>query len=200
VRRYAIAYHPAGFVNDFLLTYGSSVAAVPAEFGVTRIRSLDVYRAGLPDSVFDRLQLTDLSFDLHPPAADWSDLAAACEEWTRLQDGLASDTRHPCRHALYYLDGGEFLEVVDRRHGCCSVTLAEPWRSIYLHCLEIRRRGEIGPALGVAPDEVDEALHFCVEHEIVFVEGDLCLSLAVAPTPEQAAVRIRADEAARHEA
>jgi ribosomal peptide maturation radical SAM protein 1 len=197
VRRYAIAYHPAGWMNEFLLTYGSSVAAAPAEFGLTRVRAFDGYRAGLPEAVHARLQLTDLSFDLQPPAADWSDLVAACDEWSRLQDGLATDTRHPCRHALYYLDGGEFLEVVDRRHGCCSVTLNEPWRSIYLHCLEIRRRSEIGPALGVAPDEVDEALRFCLEHEIVFAEGDLCLALAVAPTTEQAARRIRAAEAAR---
>jgi ribosomal peptide maturation radical SAM protein 1 len=199
VRRYAVAYRPAGVANQFTLFFGSPVAAAPAELGVARIRSFDGYRAGLPEPVFARLPLMDLSYDLHPPAADWSDLAAACEEWARLQDHVARDPSHPCRHALYYLDGGEFLEIVDRRHGCRSVTLAEPWRSIYLHCLEIRRRSEIGPALGVAPDEVDAALRFCLEHELVFAEGSLCLALAVAPTAEEGAERIRAAEAARHQ-
>jgi ribosomal peptide maturation radical SAM protein 1 len=197
VQRYAIGYRPAGRVNQFRLGFGSPVATAPAEFGVARIRSFDGYRAGLPESVFKRLQLIELSYDLQEPAADWSELAAACEDWTRLQDRIARDVRHPCRHALYYLDGGEFLEIVDRRHDCCSLTLDEPWRSIYLHCLEIRRRGELGLALGVSHDELDQALGFCLEHEIMWAEGDRCLSLAVAPTAEQAARRIRAAETAR---
>lgn len=187
---YACAYSPVPSSTSFVLADGSAVAASPNGFGITDVRNHDEYGVGLPPAVFQRIRTPELSWTAAAPAADWSPVLDALRRWAALHDRTSRDPAHTCPHPLYYLDGGTFLEVIDRREGCRSLTFAEPWRSVYLFCMEIRTDEEIAARFGAGGAEAERALSAFLEHAIMFREGRRYLSLAVAPLPHLAERRI----------
>jgi len=197
IRRFAVSYAPAAKLIRFQLAAGSTVDRFRREYGITHVEKHEFYRAGLPEDVFARLELNELEWRGEGRAADWGEVDSACTGW---RDGLrraAADRRLPFHHPLYYQDGGTFMEIFDRRHGYRAITLREPWRSIYLFCMEIRSRESIERRFTeVGAAEVAEALRALVAENLMFEEDGQYLSLAVASTPEIAERRV---DAASHD-
>lgn len=191
IRDYAATYYPSGTVGGFDLCVGSTVDKCREEYGIHQVRNLDEYQCGMPDGSRTRLQLLDRSWN-GPKPVDWSPVREACVAWYELHERLRKDERFPFTHALYYHDGGDFLEIVDRRHGCRTLTLPEPWRSVYLYCMEIRSRDQLNGAFAESVSELDNIVGKLVAEKILYQEDQRCLALAVATTPVLAARRIRA--------
>jgi len=191
IRNFASAYYPSGTVGMFSLCVGSTVDVFREEYGISHVRNLEEYRCGMPDRVWTRLQLSDRSWN-GPEPMDWSPVREACGEWYELHERLRKDGRFPFVHALYYHDGGDFLEIVDRRHGCRTLTLPEPWRSVYLFCMEIRSLDQLTKHFPEFGEELDNIIERLVTEKILYQEVQRYLALAVATTPVLAARRIRA--------
>lgn len=191
IERYAFAYEPLA-IAEFTLGIDSAVMRFPADFGVTRVRNHDAYAAVVPPEDLARLVTFQLSFDLADPPVSWAPVRARAAAWKR-------EFR---RHAMWYLDGGSFLNVRRVRPGERpeSFELAGDHADVYRFCLEIRRRAEIHEALaGGAADRaaaLDEILAELVADQLMFQEGAQFLSLAVAPDAAVAARRIRASQQA----
>jgi ribosomal peptide maturation radical SAM protein 1 len=191
IRNYAAAYYPSGKITSFDLCVGCTVDVCREEYGINRVRNCDDYRCGMPEQTWTKLQLTDQSWD-GPEPVNWSPVQEACVQWHDLHEQLRKDKRFPFTHPVYYHDGGEFLEIVDRRHGCRTLTLPEPWRSVYLFCMEIRNRDQLNEYFPEYGSELDSIIERLVDEKVLYREGQRYLSLAVAATPELAARRIRA--------
>ncbi len=190
IRDFAKSYFPSGQVNQFNLCVGSTVDVFREEYGIKRVRNLDAYRVGMPERIWKRLQLLDQSWN-GPEPVDWTPVVEACLEWHELHVRLQEDNRFPFPHPLYYQDGGDFLEIVDRRQGCRTITLPEPWRSVYLFCMVIRSRSELRKRFPECMPDVNSIVGSLVAEKILYHEDPLYLSLAVAATPVHAARRIR---------
>jgi ribosomal peptide maturation radical SAM protein 1 len=185
---YAWSFQPLN-VTKFFLGVGSTVDMLRESFGVVRVRNKELYKAGLPEGVWNRLQLFDLDFDVQGEPADWTPVREACETWR-----AAHAHRKPL--LLFYQDGGSFLNIIDdreeeRREG----TFEGLAREIYLYCMEIRSLAQIRRQFGVAEAELLEMLEMFVADRIMFAEQGKYLSLAVALNPWTAARRIRAAHA-----
>jgi hypothetical protein len=98
---------------------------------------------------------------------------------------------------MVYYDGGEFLEIVDRRKDFQVFTLDRSWRDLYLFCTNIRSEQEIARrfAGALSQQEVADQLGERVDAKLMFREGDRFLSLAVAVRPEFALLRVREEKA-----
>lgn len=197
MRRYARAYFPAATISRFNLADGSTVEKQRDRFGISNVRNLDEFRIGMPKEVWERVELTFHSWDVAPPSGNWDEIWQACSEWKGLLEIVANDSTHMSDRVLYYLDGGTFLEIVDRRSGCRSITFREPWRSLYLYCLEIRNHDDLMARFPGKTEEITDALDWLVAESFMFHESGRYLSLASAPYPHIAAERIRAAEKER---
>ena len=194
---FAITYQPLS-PTRFHLGLGSTVATQPEDFSVSAIRNADFYRNALPEDVWRRIHLLDLSFDCSA-VADWSPVEAACAAWTEAHANRGGE------HLLEYRDGGTFLRITDRRRQRdqignrrrqTDITLTGRGRSLYLFCMQIR---SIKDVLGKFSGHGDFDASACeafvgamVERKLMFREGAKVLSLALAATPRAAASRIRA--------
>ncbi|MEW6368422.1 MAG: RiPP maturation radical SAM C-methyltransferase [Acidobacteriota bacterium] len=193
IQRHAISYSPAARLSPFQLAAGSAVDRFRHDYGIAHVEKHEFYRAGLPEDAFARLELNELEWRGEGRRADWSEVESARNSWRDLLSRIADDARLPFHHPLYYQDGGTFMEIFDRRHGYRSITLIEPWRSIYLFCMEIRSRESIdGRFAEAGAEEVTRALRALVAESLMFEEDGQYLSLAVASTPEIAERRISA--------
>lgn len=191
---YAAAYYPSGRTIPFHLCIGSTVDRFREAYGIHSVRNSDAYRTCMPVRIWKKLELLDRSWD-GPAEADWSPVLAACDKWRELHDQVRADERFPYPHPLYYHDGGDFLEIVDRRGGACrTLTFPSSWRLIYLFCMSIRADSAIHDRFGalLPRKEIETILDRFVAEKVMFQEGRSYLSLAVATTPAVAARRIRA--------
>ncbi|WP_394825527.1 RiPP maturation radical SAM C-methyltransferase [Pendulispora albinea] len=192
---YASSYQPLG-ITVFYLGVGSTTDRLRDEFGITNVRNGDHYRIGLPDDVWERLHLLDLSYDRAQSDPEWSAMVDACERWRELHTAVGRD-----ESPLQYEDGGTFLRIRDRRKNHVDHVLRGGGRMLYLFCAQIRSRNQIIAAGGERdPDQIrliDAFLGEMIEKRLMYREGEKFLSLAVAPNPQSAARRIRA--AQRHE-
>lgn len=190
IRDHAIAYEPC-HISRFNLSLDGTVDKLRGEFGVTNVRNHDSFRAGLPEDVWRRLHLFDLSFD--NACADWSRVFEAVEEWKKVHT-----KEEPL---LVYQDGGTFLRITDRR-GAQPRTpvLRAAAREIYLHCTEVRSLERIFSRFTNGTDhqkkQISSFLDRMVKERLMFQEQGKYLSLAPAATPRAAARRIRAMHAA----
>lgn len=191
VRDFALSFTPLS-LSRFGLGMDSTVDALRERFGVTDVRNSDAYAPGMPAPVRARLTLFDRAFDLATPPPSFADLYEACESWRALH---VQPRREPL---LHYRDGGTYLAVYDERFGDIRTgVFTDVAREIYLSCMEVRTRGELGRRFAERATDaaLDEILAAFEENRILFREGDRLLSLAVAAEPAIAARRIRASEA-----
>ncbi|HQR45416.1 MAG TPA: RiPP maturation radical SAM C-methyltransferase [Thermoanaerobaculia bacterium] len=187
IERFARAYPPPGFVNEFDLERESPVYLVREKYGIRNVRSSDRLRDVLPEDVWSRLALVDLSWDYDETGrpADWTPVREALRRWAERYANLGDK-------ALTYTDAGGFLEISDRRHEDFRfVTLERVARELYLHCIEIRtleaiERHFAGRSTG---RQVARILDQLVEWGFTYREGDQFLSLAVALNARIAARR-----------
>lgn len=192
ILEYALALPPLS-VTGFRLTVSSTVDRLRDDFGVANVRNLDMYRSGLPEDVWNRLELFDRDFDQVAPTADWAPVRRAAEHWAELH-------RARREHLLIYRDGKTYITIDDSRFGDFRTATFEGLaRDLYVYCMEIRTFEEIAdrflsPATSV--EAIREALDLFVENRIMYAEHDRYLSLALAPTPRIASQRIRAFRAA----
>lgn len=190
IRDYASAYYPPGSTLPFQLVPGSVVDMFREKFDIVNVRNLDDYRVGLPPGTADNLILPEQSWD-GPETVNWGPVEEACVRWRELHEVLRKDNRFPATHPLYYHEGGDFLEIVDRRGECRTVTLPGAWRSVYLFCMEIRTEKQVLEKFPDCPPSPTEILEWLVSEKLVYREKNLYLSLAVALTPGHAVRRMK---------
>jgi hypothetical protein len=123
---------------------------------------------------------------------DWSGVVAAQARWQEAharRSGLL----------LYYQDGGSFLVVEDfRSPSFRQGRFNRLERDVYIYCTQVRRLESIiahATRRNGSESDVKEILAMFVEADIMCVEGDRHLSLAVATSPHLAARRVREQEA-----
>jgi ribosomal peptide maturation radical SAM protein 1 len=197
---YAIAYQPLT-ANPYWLGRGSTVAVLAPEYSIANLRTADFYRVGLPQEVYDRLELLDMSFDVVGPRADWSSVEQACQQWTRVYE-IASRSEY--RHMLTYLDGRTSMQIVDGRSGDVTMLVLKGIeRDLYMFCMEVRTWSEICDAFAATGRATEPELQAWFEdwmaRRLVYRElrgaggwaSCRLLSLAPAFTPQMAARRIR---------
>ncbi len=180
IDRFACAYEPPS-VSRFEVHPGSLVHRDPERFGVARLRNADRFALAIPPEELDRLHLPYLDFDLKGPLPDLTPLRRAVERWQQLHNELDPEPGQPIwkrSKALYFEDGGDFLKVVDRRHGFQSFVLEGLHRELLLACTEIRSMRELR-LLFVSPD-VDEVLDELAVEDLIYRESEEVLSLPVA--------------------
>jgi ribosomal peptide maturation radical SAM protein 1 len=202
IQRYALAYEPLS-ANRFWLGRGATVQVLREEYGIRNLRNADFYRVGLPEPLYERLCLLDLSYDQDAPAADWSSVRALCKQWGA---AYAAARATEYRHLLTYLDSGQSMRIFDARTGVLRTRVLEGLaRDVYMYCAEIRRWDELHREF-IEPGRADarqlaELLEEWNQQGLLYregrrLEGGRFLSLAPAFTPEMAARRIRAAHAA----
>jgi len=187
ILEYALALPPLN-VTGFRLTGSSTVDILRSEFGVANVRNLDMYRHGLPEDVWHRLELLDRDFDQVAPAADWTPVRRAIEQWEQLH-------RAHREHMLIYRDGQTYITIDDSRFGNFRAATFEGLeRDLYVYCMEIRTFDQIAKRFRATNSEqaIRDALQLFVDDRIMYAEQDRYLSLALAPTPRIASQRIRA--------
>jgi ribosomal peptide maturation radical SAM protein 1 len=187
IERFARAYPPPQFAHEFDLERESPIFLVREEHGIRNVRSSDRLRNVLPEDVWSRLALVDISWDYDERGqpADWTPVREAVHRWAALYDELED-------RALVYADVGWFLEISDRRHeNFRFVTLERVARELYLYCMEIRTLAEIEQRFGGRSNrtQLTRILDQLVEWGFTFREGNQFLSLAVASSPHIAARR-----------
>jgi ribosomal peptide maturation radical SAM protein 1 len=193
IASYALSFEPLN-TSRFGLGVDSTIDTLREEFGLVEVRSADAYRHGLPEEVWKRLQLFDLSFTLARPGADWSPVVEACKRWSSLHEAHSG-------RLLQYRDGGSFLVIEDARFGDFrSGTFTGFPRELYLYCMEIRTREQMARRFAgcASAEDIDEALAQFVAYKVAAHENNRYLALAVASNPHLAVQRIRA-AAVEHE-
>jgi ribosomal peptide maturation radical SAM protein 1 len=183
IRRFAMPYQ-VPTTSRFNLGVNSTVDALREQFGIKNVRNADALRAGLPDGVYRRLKLFDLDFDVAEDV-DWTPVEDAIAAWRERQRAAAAPL-------LTYFDGGTFIRINDRRQEWSVVILEGLQRDVYLFCMRIRSRREVGARFG---KEALDTLDSLVEADLVFHEAGRYLSLATASHPRVAAARIRSESA-----
>lgn len=185
IERYALVYEPCN-TSRYHLGVGSTLDRLRDEFGMRKVRNTELYRVGLPEDVERRLELFDLEYESDGPAVDWSPVERACEEWRERHRGLQEPllTSH---------DGGTFLSIHDSREpdGFATGTFHGLERELYLHCGIARGFPDLRKRFDVGDDRLRAAIGKFLEHDLMFEEDDRFLALAVAPTPQVAARRLR---------
>jgi len=181
---YALPYAPLS-ISSFSLGMGSTVDALPDMFPVANIRNSDVFKDGMPEEVWRRVRLLELSFDCVTSGADWTPVREAVEYWI---------SRHQGRTApmLRYQDGGSFVTITDERGEQIRQGSYEGLeRDVYMYCMEIRSLNQIKRHFSNAdPAALQDALDLFVQEKLMFHEEGRYLSLAMAVTPELAARRM----------
>lgn len=185
INEYAVCYEPCN-LSYFQLQAGAPAERLLHELGMSNVRVNDFARAGLPQTVAERLVLLQLGFD-RVNSTDWGAVERACDDWRRRH-------REASEPLLRYYDGGTFVSIVDRRRDYLLLTLEELTREVYLYCLEIRSLASITSRFQAyaSAEDLKGALDQMVQQRIMFQEGPRYLGLAIASTPTAAARRIRA--------
>lgn len=195
IRTHARGYEPLT-LSRFHLGVGSTVDCLPDAFGVRGIRNADFYRCGLPDPVWQRLQLFDLDYDVVGEAADWGPVKRAVAEWNAFHQQRASELP-----AIRYRDGGSFVVVEDERFGSLRHgTFEGILREVLLECCEIRTLAHVQQLVeshGGTPEDATTILDHFIANGIMVAEKQKYLSLPVATSPRHAARRIRERQAKR---
>ena len=185
ITSYALSFDPLS-TSRFRLGVDSTADTLREEFGMVEVRNADGYRRGLPEEVWKRLRLFDLSFTLARPGVDWSPVLEACQRWKSLHQSH----RGPL---LQYRDAGSFLVIEDARFGDFrSGTFTGLQRELYLYCMEIRSREQMARRFAgrASAKVIDQALAQFVEHKVAAHENGRYLALAVASSPHLAVQRI----------
>ena len=190
VLEFASGYEPT-HLSHFALLRGSTVELIPEAFGVSNLRGFSTIARCLPEPQRSGLDLFRLDFN-GPPQADWAPLEQAVATWKELHAQVPLDRTFSDK-PLYYLDGGGFLEIIDRRQGFRTITLVDHWYALYMACMRIQRTDALLETLGqrYPREELLPALEAMTAERIMFHEGERWLSLAPAATPQAAVRRIR---------
>lgn len=189
IDRYAIAYRPVRVV-PFHLGVESTVETLRERFGITNVRNADHIRAGMPDDVYERIQLLDLSFDCDRVTESWSKVREAVERWHKRYAAVSQPM-------LMYQDAGTFLKIIDMRSvESSSGTLRGIEREVYLHCCDIRTAKNVEHRFPrESPATLAAILDAFVDEDLMFHEDGRFLSLALAQDAQVAARRILAQAA-----
>jgi hypothetical protein len=183
IRRYAISFQPLS-ISRYVIDVSSSVYCFPERFGVSGIRNRGPFREALPEDVQKKLRLAWLEYD-GSDIDNWQPVVDAVRAWHELHRDVQSRHRgvDTFNKPLFYRDGGDFLEIVDRRNGCDLITLDRLERDIYVHCMDIRSKAELVEKFGGEVCESvlsSEILEPMLERDILFHERGKYLALAVA--------------------
>lgn len=202
IQRYALGYEPLS-ANRFWLGRGATVQVLSQEYGVRNLRNADFYRAGLPEALYERLDLLDLSYDQDGPVADWNHVRALCKQWGAAYSAARASEY---RHLLTYLDSGQSMRIFDARTGVLRTSVFKGLaRDVYMYCAEIRRWDDLNQEFiesgRATARQLAELIEGWNQQGLLYregqrLEGGRFLSLAPAFTPELASRRIRAAHAA----
>ena len=182
IRRYAIVYEPL-FLSLFELDAYSPVFQKPERFGVTNIRPAEPLQMVFETTIAKNIALPWLDFDQEEPIVDWSPVIEARREWLELHKKLREEVNFTERaRPLYYLDGVDFLEIVDRRRGFQIFTLDKLDREVYLLCTNVISREKLFAYFrnsGDTSQRIEEIIEQFKCYDLLFEEGNEFLALAV---------------------
>jgi ribosomal peptide maturation radical SAM protein 1 len=181
---YALPYEPLQ-VSTFQLGLDSTVAVLWKEFGVSNVRNADEYKIALPPDVWARLRLFELDYDPPAEVADWGPVLETCARWREINRGRG--------RSLFYRDGSTFMQIFDESgNGRRELVLRGLSRDVYMYCCNTRTWNQIVRKFSpVSEAKIAEVLAHAVETHTMYSDGDRFLSLAMAPRPIDAAIRIR---------
>jgi ribosomal peptide maturation radical SAM protein 1 len=190
ILRYALPYQPLR-VSRYGIGLGSTVERLRDAFGLTNLRNADFWKVGLPEDVYERLELLDRSGEY--PNADWKPVRRAVAQWRRAYES-ARGSKY--LHTLSYVDGGDFLTIADFRSRTPKVRRLDVWeRGVYLSAMEIARHEDLARLHTDGSREklsrLDALLDNLTSEALMYRDGAKFLSLAPASFPEFAARRIR---------
>lgn len=184
IHRFAMHLEPCN-VQHFHLGRGSTTFTLAEKFGITNLRNSDIFKAGIPKEVWDRIKLLDLSFSLGKDAVSWLPVQEAVSTWKDKFQGFDSPL-------LYYRQGGGYLKIFDyRTEDPKSIILEGIQADIYLYACQIRSLRDITNYVDVENKVAKEVLSVLVEENLMVQEGNKYLSLATAPDVMSAVRRIK---------
>jgi ribosomal peptide maturation radical SAM protein 1 len=170
-------------VNDLLISYDSPVFNKPDEFNIKNFEYTRIDKLMFPDEYLrkDFSFFYDCKRKEQMENNDWETLI---DDWRRLREKKvsekvlkqsASDTL-----VLYFLDGGNFLKIVDKRYddNIRIYNLDENERRIFLSCVDITSYEDLKTKFSYIPDyQLGAILNTFEKAGIVFVEDEYYLSL-----------------------
>ena len=178
---FARAYYPLS-TTEFSLVYQAPAYKAPEKFGIENVRNYHMYEMLLPPDLYERLFLTEKSYDsvevtrLRPL---WKRVREAAQAWeahyhrmrTVVEGGLL----------LSMQDAGEYLKIRDFRGLEPKFTwIRGVERDVYLECREIISRTDLAKRFpSVPPAEIDDAIARWRSARLMFVEEKKLLSLAM---------------------
>ena len=183
INEYAWIYPPPDSVA-FVLGIDSVVYKHPERYGVSNVRSHDMYRGIVPEAVLAQVQLYDYTYDVDlMEQADWNPVIARVLRW-KAEYGSESWLR-------YEETGGHLRIVRSRPTGMQTYVLRGAKADLYRYCMQIRTQSELGAEFpNLDPVEREALLEEMVAQRIMFREKARYLSLAVARDAMIAARRI----------
>jgi ribosomal peptide maturation radical SAM protein 1 len=201
---FARGYQPLD-AAEFSLVYQAPAYKAPERFDIDNIRSYHMYELLLPAQVYERLFLTEKSFDsesLDRLKPGWNEVRASLQAWRAHYNRMRPLVEGGLLLSLQ--DGGSFLKIRDFRQAKPRFAwLGGGERDVYLACQEIIALRDLETRYaclgrGVIGKMVDR----WVEEKLAFSEQGCVLALAVpwgpvstrrsiqASAPSKARVRI----------
>jgi ribosomal peptide maturation radical SAM protein 1 len=178
---FARGFYPMGEA-EFSLVYQAPAYKAPEKFGIENIRNYHMYKLLLPPALYERLFLTEKSFDsaeLTHLKPLWRRMRAAMEAWQAHYERMRPMVEGNL--LLSMQDAGRYLKLRDFRWD-------EPrfyWlrgveRDLYLECetiVSITDLKQRFPSLGT--EQITALLQQWRTKRLVFIENNLVLALAV---------------------
>lgn len=185
---YCLAYQPAQ-ISSYTLGVGSPDYDNREARGLGKIRNADVYRYIYPPELFDRLNLIAKSYRFAGKRARWNPVTQALNRWKKAYVEGKKKLPNGQRNLLCYSDGGNFLQIEDRRGrtdgGSVLHVLDGFQREVYLFADEIRPLNAIQERFPGDEDKLKSLLQYFLENKLMYEEDGHYLSLAMSGSPEK---------------
>lgn len=186
--------------TEFSLVYQSPAYKAPERFDIANIRSYEMYRLLMPAGLYDRLLLTEQSFDSE--ALDrlrplWHQVRLAANDWKAHYEAM----RHRVEGNLLlsFQDGGTYLKFRDFREAEARFHwISEVERDVYLACEHMGLVRDLYAKFPtVPPEQIDRWLEDWHRRRLAFVETGKVLALAIpwGPVSSRRALTPAADAA-----
>jgi hypothetical protein len=178
---FARGFYPMGDAQ-FSLVYQAPAYKAPEKFGIENIRNYHMYKLLLPPVLYDRLFLTEKSYDsaeLTRLKPLWRRMRAAIEDWQRHYELMRPKVEGNLLLSLQ--DGGRYLKIRDfRRAEPRFYLLRGVERDVYLECETVVSISDLRqrfPAL--SQEHLATLLEQWRARRLAFIEDHKVLALAV---------------------
>ena len=192
IDKYAHQFYPLS-ISFFSLYRGSPVDKLRDEFPIEKVRNADYFKSVLPEDVYDRLQLGNLSFDHAETPADWNPVLRAVDEAAARYREFKRQNE---KMGEYRVDGERI--AVYRAAWSEPMVLRGEQKELFLYLGEIRNKEAIEERFpNISTEYLAMLLGKWEEKGIVARDCSQVLAMIPAATVELAANRILEHELER---